>query len=86
MDEIVRLRAWVRDFGHEKPPTFVADLEAVLGVAEDAIAMAQQMSSLQKPLEDVLLSDEFLQRFAKAFAETPLPSTIVALPTSSHVR
>lgn len=29
-------------------------------------------------IRELLLSDEFMKAFAKAFVETPLPSTIVA--------
>jgi len=31
-----RLRAWVRDFGHDKQPEFIADLKAVLDFISNA--------------------------------------------------
>ena len=31
-DVVIRLRAWIRDYGHEKQPVFIADLKTVLDV------------------------------------------------------
>lgn len=86
MDEINRLRSWIRDYGDQKEPTFIKDLEAVLAIADEAVAMTKQRSALQKPLEDVLLSQDFLSRFAEAFSNTPLPTSGDVWPPSSHVR
>lgn len=35
-ESVVRLRAWIRDFGHDKQPQFIADLEEVLAKAQPA--------------------------------------------------
>jgi hypothetical protein len=32
LDVVGRLRAWIRDYGHEKQPVFIADLKMVLDV------------------------------------------------------
>lgn len=34
VDEINRLEAWVRNYGHEKQPEFIADLKAVIDAAK----------------------------------------------------
>jgi hypothetical protein len=31
-DVVIRLRSWIRDYGHEKQPVFIADLKTVLDV------------------------------------------------------
>jgi hypothetical protein len=35
-DVVGRLRAWIRDYGHEKQPVFIADLTTVLNVISTA--------------------------------------------------
>ena len=35
-DVVGRLRAWIRDFGDEKQPVFIADLKTVLGLISTA--------------------------------------------------
>ena len=47
------------------------ELQAVLLIADEPTRKRPRSA------EEVLLSDEFLQKFAKAFADMPLPSTIV---------
>ena len=34
-----RLQSWIRDYGHEKEPRFLSDLEAVLAVACRALSV-----------------------------------------------
>ena len=34
VDEINRLEAWVRNYGHQKQPEFIADLKAVIDAAK----------------------------------------------------
>jgi hypothetical protein len=36
--------------------------------------------AIRQAVREVLLSDEFLRAFAAAFVNTPLPSTIQAIP------
>lgn len=36
LDVVGRLRAWIRDFGDEKQPVFIADLKTVLNVISTA--------------------------------------------------
>jgi len=35
-DVVSRLRSWIRDYGHEKQPVFIADLKTVLDVISTA--------------------------------------------------
>jgi len=48
LEAIGRLRAWVRDFGSEKDPTFIADLSRVL---EDTLNLRRDFSNLLWLLE-----------------------------------
>ena len=45
VDEINRLEAWVRNYGHEKQPEFIADLKAVIDAAK---AVSRAIDWLQK--------------------------------------
>ena len=45
VDTINRLEAWVRNYGHEKQPAFVADLRAIIGTAK---AVSRAVDWLQK--------------------------------------
>ena len=45
VDEINRLEAWVRNYGHEKQPAFIADLRAIIGVAK---AVSRAVDWLEK--------------------------------------
>ena len=49
VDEINRLEAWVRNYGHEKQPAFIADLRTLIGAAK-AISRAVEVL---RGLEDV---------------------------------
>lgn len=42
VDTINRLEAWVRNYGHEKQPAFIADLRVLIGTAK-AISRALQV-------------------------------------------
>ncbi len=52
VDTINRLEAWVRNYGHEKQPEFIADLKTVIGAAK-AISRAVE---LLQGLEDVTVT------------------------------
>lgn len=45
VDEINRLEAWVRNYGHEKQPEFIADLKTMI---EAAKAASRAIDWLQK--------------------------------------
>lgn len=45
VDTINRLEAWVRNYGHEKQPTFIADLRVLIGTAK---AVSRAVDWLQK--------------------------------------
>ena len=45
IDEINRLEAWVRNYGHEKQPAFIADLRVLISTAK---AVSRAVDWLQK--------------------------------------
>ena len=45
VDEINRLEAWVRNYGHQKQPEFIADLKTVIDAAK---AVSRAIDWLQK--------------------------------------
>ena len=45
VDEINRLEAWVRNYGHEKQPAFIADLRVLIDAAK---AVSRAVDWLQK--------------------------------------
>jgi len=47
-DAISRLEAWVRDFGDQKPPEFITDVETVLAMAREYGEMTETVSSALK--------------------------------------
>ena len=46
-ETIARLRAWIRDFGAEKQPPFIRDLEEVLAAAEQLAAVQAELAKLK---------------------------------------
>ena len=53
-ETINRLEAWVRNYGHEKQPAFIADLKVLIGAAK---AVSRAVELLQG-LEDVTVTSE----------------------------
>ena len=45
VDTINRLEAWVRNYGHEKQPAFIADLQAIIRTAK---AVSRAVDWLQR--------------------------------------
>ena len=45
VDTINRLEAWVRNYGHEKQPAFIADLRVLIGAAK---AVSRAVELLQR--------------------------------------
>ena len=45
VDTVNRLEAWVRNYGHEKQPAFIADLQAIIRTAK---AVSQAVDWLEK--------------------------------------
>ena len=45
VDTINRLEAWVRNYGHEKQPAFIADLKTLIGTAK---AVSRAVDWLEK--------------------------------------
>lgn len=48
VDEINRLEAWVRNYGHEKRPEFIADLKTVIGAAKGVSLALQVLQKAQR--------------------------------------
>lgn len=54
-------------------------------VAPSQISLVEPNSDLKQAIREVLLSEEFLAAFAKAFINAPMPSTIQPAVTSTQV-
>ena len=52
VDVINRLEAWVRNYGHEKQPAFIADLRALIATAK----AAQRAAEMLEDAEDVTVT------------------------------
>ena len=52
VDTINRLEAWVRNYGHEKQPAFIADIKTLIGTAK---ALSRAVELLQG-LDDVTVT------------------------------
>ena len=48
VDVINRLEAWVRNYGHEKQPAFIADLRALIGAAKAAQRAAEMLENAEE--------------------------------------
>ncbi len=69
-----RLRAWLRDFGHEKTPAFVADLESVL----TELAAFRKPAVTMRELLDVLktATPEERREFSRWWTDLPIADNI----------
>ena len=47
VDEINRLEAWIRNYGHEKQPEFIADLRALIAAAKNAVRAVEMLEGLE---------------------------------------
>ena len=55
VDEINRLEAWVRNYGHEKQPAFIADLRVLIGAAKTisrAVELLQNLEDVTVTMDD----------------------------------
>lgn len=48
VDTISRLEAWVRNYGHEKQPAFIADLKVLIGTAKAASRAVDWLQKAQR--------------------------------------
>ena len=70
-EAVGNIEEWLADnasVSHRK--AFYRDVTLIITVARESIELKKHTAA------DVLLSDEFLKKFAAAFAATPMPSTI----------
>jgi hypothetical protein len=76
------VKAWV-----DNTPIFTKAIAEhfhnVIDAAEVALELAKNGKALEQPLEAVLLSDKFMEKFAEAFANTAFPSTITSLSSDA---
>ena len=55
VDEINRLEAWVRNYGHEKQPEFIADLRTLIAAAKTisrAVELLQGLEDVSVTMDD----------------------------------
>lgn len=67
-EAISRLNHWIHVGRHTD--IFTRDMKTIIAAARESIELKKQSAA------DVLLLDDFLKKFAAAFAATPMPSTI----------
>ena len=48
VDTINRLEAWVRNYGHEKQPAFIADLKTLIGAAKTSLQVAETLENAER--------------------------------------
>ena len=60
-EAISRTTAWLRDYGDAKPKPFVDMIRMLLEMAKESLN--------KQSVEDVLLSDAFMTKFAEAFTK-----------------
>lgn len=68
---IRRIEFCADDMQPESDPV-ICDLKLLISAARESIELKKQ----QQSAAEILLSDEFMKKFAAAFAATPMPSTI----------
>ena len=47
VDTINRVEAWVRNYGHEKQPAFIADLKTLIKAAKAAVRAVEMLQGLE---------------------------------------
>ena len=55
VDTINRLEAWVRNYGHEKQPAFIADIKTLIGAAKSvsrAVELLQGLDDVTVTMDD----------------------------------
>ena len=62
VDEINRLEAWVRNYGHEKQPAFIADLKTLIGTAKAALQVAATLENAERIM--LMHEDDEIESYA----------------------
>jgi len=60
---VQRLTAWIGQYGDQKQPEFIGDLSMVVLIARDALLKNEK----ERSVEDVLLSDEFMDKLLNKY-------------------
>ncbi|MFN9288605.1 MAG: hypothetical protein ACK6EB_11060 [Planctomyces sp.] len=62
VDTINRLEAWVRNYGHEKQPAFIADLKVLIGAAKAALQVAATLENAERIM--IMHEDDEIESYA----------------------
>lgn len=62
VDTINRLEAWVRNYGHEKQPGFIADLRTLIGTAKAALQVAATLENAERIM--IMHKDDEIESYA----------------------
>lgn len=62
VDTINRLEAWVRNYGHEKQPAFIADLRVLIGTAKAALQVAATLENAERIM--IMHEDDEIESYA----------------------
>ena len=62
VDTINRLEAWVRNYGHEKQPAFIADLKTLIGMAKAALQVAATLENAERIM--LMHEDDEIESYA----------------------
>ena len=62
VDTINRLEAWVRNYGHEKQPAFIADLRVLISAAKAALQVAETLENAERIM--IMYEDEEIESYA----------------------
>ena len=62
VDTINRLEAWVRNYGHEKQPAFIADLRVLIGAAKAALQVAATLENAERIM--LMHEDDEIESYA----------------------
>ena len=62
VDAINRLEAWVRNYGHEKQPAFIADLKTLIGTAKAALQVAATLENAERIM--IMHEDDEIESYA----------------------
>ena len=62
VDTINRLEAWVRNYGHEKQPAFIADLKTLIGTAKAALQVAATLENAERIM--LMHEDDEIESYA----------------------
>ena len=62
VDTINRLEAWIRNYGHEKQPAFIADIKTLIGTAKAALQVAATLENAERIM--IMHEDDEIESYA----------------------